>query len=214
MLSLCLGLGQHEALAFPSSVKICPLSTCRWTHKPHFKCRLWIGYAFVHHCLNLYKVLIWVSILTFLILSEHLAMTLWSREGLLSLSCWREVAVQRYSSARLWPQSDLRQNAVQDSQALCPFPQVVSYVTEGYTERAHRENYVDQNIVLVLFCPPLHYITVLWPCKPFPWCNVPSGPSILKADGCNSAYLEIDLWLLPFSHWQCQWVPNFLSVPP
>lgn len=103
-LSLCTGLGQREAFALPSSTKFCLLSTCSWTHKPHFKCRICIDYALVHHCLNLYKVLIWTSILIFLILSEHLAMTLLSREGLFSLSCWGEVDVQRYSSIRLWLQ--------------------------------------------------------------------------------------------------------------
>lgn len=62
----------------------------------------------------------------------------------------------------------------------------VSYVREGYSERACRENYVDQNVVSVPFCPHLHYITVLWPCKLFPQCNVPSGPSVLKGDWLQS----------------------------
>lgn len=87
--------------------------------------------------------------------------------------------------------SNLWQNAVQDSQALCPFFLRLCLMRE----KAILKGPIDRTmlIVSVLFCPHLYYIAVLWPCKPFPWCNVPSGPSILKADGCNRAYLEMDL---------------------
>lgn len=218
MRSLCIGLGQHEASASPSSVKFCPLSTCTWAHKSSFKCRLCIDYALVHHCLNLYKVLIWAWILIFLILSEHLAVTLLSREGLLSLSCWREVDVQRYFSTRLC----LRKSSMAKRCSRCwnsvSFSSgCVSYVREGYSERAYRENYIDQNVVSVLFCPHLHYITVLWPRKPFPQRNVPSGPSVLEGRWPQSRSFEMDLGLLSFGHWQCravQWVPSFLCIPP
>ena len=216
---LCRGLGPHEALALPSCIKCCPLSTCSWTHKPCFKCRLCIDYALVHHCLNLYKVLIWASILIFLILSEHLAMTLLSREGLLSLACSREVDIQRYSSTRLWPQKL--------SMAKCcwRFPNsvsfssgCVSYRREGCSERACRENYVDQNVAIVsmLFCPHLHDITVPQPCKPFPQCNVPLG--LLSWRDLAAVLL---IWRptcgLSVGHWHYRGVrcaPSSVSVPP
>lgn len=99
------------------------------------------------------------------------------------------------------PQSDcgckssLWQNAVQDSQTVSFSAGCVSCVREGYSERACRENYVDQNVfvVSVLFCPHLNHITVLWPCKRFPHCDVPSGPSVLKGVGCSPVHLEVDL---------------------
>lgn len=47
-------------------------------------------------------------------------------------------------------------------------------------------------VFLVLFCPHSCYVTVLWPCKPFPQHKISSGPSVLKGDGPSPTPLEVD----------------------
>lgn len=74
-------------------------------------------------------------------------------------------------------------------------------------------------IVLVLFCPLYYYITFLWPCKPLPQCNAPSGHSVFKEYGLSPFCLKMDLGLVSFSTvlWQCsEWHSAhwwFLSAP-
>lgn len=92
----------------------------------------------------------------FLHLSEHLAMTLLSREQLLLLSCWREVDVQRYPSTGPWPQKSSMVKCCSRFLKSGSFSSgCVSYRREGYSERACREHCVDENVfvISVLFFP-------------------------------------------------------------